>query len=244
MAYKLNQIVDEWLAERGLADNSWNRVYTNMVSGLRRFNLSTSGVPKVVQLTLDDADRAPLPSDYLQYSKIAFCLNGHMFALGLNNDLCLDLSFNDCGQPVANNSLFVSPNIGLSTGLVGTPFMVGDTQRNGEFIGRLFGIGSDNNPYGYYRIDKANNQILFSNLAQKSDIVMEYSADINAIDKDFDVHPYCVEAVKAWADWKLGKADKMHYLAEAKIMRLMFGKFTAKEWMAAAQSGQMAAPKA
>ncbi len=242
--YTLGNICDEYLQEKGLPDNSWNRCYANGVSFLRRANLSTSGIPKVVQLVIDDADRCALPTDYIQYTKIALMMNGRLFSLALNSNLAIQPVFNNCGEPVINQTSYLqNPNISIGLGYVGTPFMVGDTQRNGEFIGRLFGVGSDNNPYGYYRIDKEMGQIVFSGLVQTTDIIMEYIADINSINNDFVVHPYCIEALKAWIEWKLGKADKQHYLTEAKIMRLNFGSFNINEWEQAAQSNNMGAPK-
>jgi hypothetical protein len=248
--YKLDDIVTEYVLENGETQNKRGRIYAIAVSCLRGFNMKTTGVPKVVELVLDGTDSVSLPNDFLQYNKVAMCINGVLYSLGLNNNLCLNKTYDACGVPIPHN---YQNNFNYYQW--GT-FPYGDalTIRNGEFAGRLFGIGSDNNVLGYFRIDKENNQIVFSGLHKYGSIILEYIADIEAIDGDFAVHPYMIEALKNYISWKLIANDrsrngnekvlaKQDYMQSATAMRFMYNKFNIDEWNAAAQSGIMLAPK-
>ena len=249
MGYTLSSIVEELLIEMGEGQsNKFARYYQYGVSFLRQKHFTTTGVPKMVELTISSTDTAPLPADYVNYTKIGLCVNGRIISLGLNNDICSNPSYDDCGNStVASNSTTGS---GVYLGDVGD--RVGDHYTNGENMGRFFGIGADNNCLGYYKIDKSANVIKFSQLAQTTNIVMEYLADINAIDGDFEVHPFVIEALKDWMFWKykqrssktLGEQQLAHenYKKSFRLMQHMIRSGTADEWIAVFQSGDSATP--
>jgi hypothetical protein len=245
--YTLSDICNELLIEMGESQsNKFARFYQLGVAGLRKMNFNTIGVPKVVELTISSADTAPLPNDYVRYTKIALCIDGRLYCLGEDNSLCLNKNYDDCGNPVAHGNN-ITPN-----GFVSTQYYA-DHYRNGENMGRFFGIGADNNLLGYYRIDKENNQILFSELTCSASVVMEYLADINSIDGDFEVHPFCVEALKDWIFWKLKQRSskplgeqqlaEQNFRDSSRLMRMMVTSSTKEEWVAAFQSGNQATPK-
>ena len=260
MGYSLSEIVNEYLIEAGFGQNNqFARFYQFGVSFLRRTNFNTTGFPKIKELTINDNDTADLPSDYARYLRIALCSNGILYSLGRNDDLCLNKVYNDCGNPVAHTDNNSSEEIGTTYGVTGVSGFLGnqfpaDNIRNGEFMGRMFGIGADNNCFGYFRIDQNSNQIQFSNLSQTSNVVLEYLADINATPEgDFTVHPFCVEALKDWMAWKYkqrsSKPSGEQQLAERnfnnsnRLMRMMFMSSTNSEWVAAFATTNMAAPK-
>ncbi len=254
--YTLSDIVNEFLVEQGHGQtNLFARYYQFGLSFLRRTNFNTSGFPKVTELIIQSNDAAFLPNDYVRYTRIALCINGRLYSLGEDESLCLTKQYNDCGKPIAesftnqinaNSVNIISPNI------LGYP-MIADNFTNGEFMGRMFGIGADNNAYGYYRIDKASNQILFSNLLFPSTVVLEYLADVSAPDGDFEVHPFAIEALKDWIQWKyatrtakpLGEQQmaKQNFYESNRLMRMMFLSSTKEEWVAAFATGNQATPK-
>ena len=249
--YKLRDIVNELLIEIGEGQtNKFSRFYQFGLSFLRRTNFNTTGFPKIVELVINSNDTADLPYDYARYTRIALCYNGELYCLGENNALCLNKSYNECGEPVAHSQTsqaFNYQNTYVNGGLVADNFT------NGEFMGRMFGIGGDNNCFGYYRIDKNSGQIQFSNLVQSGTVIMEYLADVSAIDGDFDVHPFAVEALKDWMMWKYKQRSSKplgeQQLAEKnfndsnRLMRMMVLGSTKEEWIAGFASGNMAAPK-
>lgn len=249
MGYKLSDIVNEYLIEIGEGQsNKFARFYQFGLSFLRKTNFNTSGVPKVVELTINSNDTADLPADFVRYTRIALCSNGRLYSLGLDEGLCLNPSYDSCGNQIAHSD--TTPQWG--EGFVGSPFFA-DNFINGEFVGRMFGIGADNNCYGYYRIDQASNKILFSDLLQTSSIILEYLSDVSAVDGDFDVHPFCIEALKDWMQWKYKQRSSRNLgeqqLAEKnfndsnRLMRMMLLGSTKEEWVAAFATGNMASPK-
>jgi len=158
-------------------------------------------------------------------------------------------SYDDCGNIIAPTSTDGLAYWAYQT----TADRAADHYRNGESMGRFFGAGGDNNCLGYYKIDAATSQIRFSQLAQRVGIVLEYLADINAVDQDFEVHPFCIEALKDYIFWKyklrsnkpLGETDMAHdiYKKSYNLMQRMFRSNTADEWISAFQSGNFATPK-
>ena len=251
MSYTLSQIVNELLAELGESQtNKFPRFYQFGLSFLRRTNFNTTGFPKVVELTINSNDTADLPADYVRYLRIALCINGRLYSLGLDESLCLNKSYNDCGVPQGHTNSQSQAN---AFGFIGGP-LIADNYVNGEFVGRMFGIGADNNCYGYYRIDQNSRQIVFSELAQTSSVILEYLADVEiAPDGDFQVHPFAVEALKDWIHWKykqrsskpLGEQQlaQQNFNESNRLMRLMLNSSTKEEWVAALATGNMAAPK-
>lgn len=253
MGYTLKEIVSEYLIEIGeTQENKFARCYQYGLSFLRRANFNTTGFPKVVELTMNSNDTADLPADYLRYTRIALCLEGRLYCLGLDDTLCLNKSYNDCGVPQGH-----SQNSDLNNNLLGVPLFAGtmmaDNFTNGEFMGRLFGIGGDNNCFGYYRIDQTTNQIQFGNLSTDATIILEYLADVSAVNGDFPVHPFAIEALKDWIQWKYKERSSRPLGEQAmarenfnnsnRLMRMMFMNSTKEEWVAAFASGNMAAPK-
>lgn len=238
MAYTLTDIVNELMVELGQGQsNQFARFYQFGLSFLRRTNITTTGFPTIVELTISDNDTADLPDDFMSYTRIALCCDGRLYCLGLDNSICLDDDQN-------------FPNPG--PGFVGGP-LIADNFVNGEFVGRLFGIGADNNCYGYYRINQGTNQIQFRDLIQTSHIVLEYLADVSAVNNDFSVHPFAVEALKDWMHWKykqrsskpLGEQQvaEQNFNNSNRLMRMMFNSSTKEEWVAAFASGNLAGPK-
>ncbi len=253
--YKLSDIVDEKLIEMGEGQgNKFSRFYQYGLSFLRQKNLTTIGFPKITELTMSAADTAPLPLDYLQYTRIGLCINGCIYSLGRNENLCLNPLFDSCGNPIAHRTTPLNNN-NIDNNDIGFVFgtQIADNWTNGEFMGRMFGIGSDNNSLGYYRIDKNNHQIQFSNVTQSCSVILEYIADISAANGDFDVHPFAVEACKDWMFWKykvntskpLGETAmaREDYNNSSRLMRMQFASGTIDEWIAVFQSANQQTPK-
>jgi len=202
--YTLSEIVNESLIEMGYTQsNRYAQFYQFAVSGLREFNMDMGAVPKVASLTINSNDTVDLPNDYVNYSRVAICgKDGFLHSLGQNNNLCLNRNYDDCGNPVSHTS--VSEIVPIWNG-----WYWDNNIRNGEVMGRFFGIGGGNNANGYYRFDLEHGQILLSGTPALTDsIILEYIADINAVDDDYLVHPFIVDTLKNWIYWKSIARDR------------------------------------
>src|ERR1019366_1343981 len=101
--YALSNVIKEYIIET-LGDSQMNRFaryYTLGVSFLRENSYDMSGEILNAELEINDDDTADLPADYGNYVKIGLCgKDGNIYALGRNDNLCLDKVWSVCGIPV------------------------------------------------------------------------------------------------------------------------------------------------
>ena len=269
MDYTLRNIIKEYLIETGDTQlNKYARFYQYGVSGLREFNITSSGILRTANLAIKANDTCDLPADYIKYTKIGLIGNdGEIHAMGLNESLSYMEGFNNCGDP---QQLTTTTDVVLGDNgdFRGRYRNSGDDFRNGEFMGRMFGFHGGVNPYGEYRIDRDNQVIIIKknrSITTKIDggqevsihienIAMEYIADIKKIDDDFEVHPFMVEALKSWMFYKsiqrnmtinAGEKDRARrdYYNEERITKNRFNSHTIDEWKTAFRKGNVAAFK-
>ncbi len=251
--YTVNSIVKEYLAQIG--DTNMGRFMkfkTIAVSGIRQWHMDVTGVPNVVTLDVSSTDRAPLPFDYLNYTKIGICgADGVMYPLAENNNICLDRNFDACG-----NESTCESDYSLGGGYAYTaPGFVNDHWRNGEMMGRFFGIGGGQNANGYFKIDTKNGEIVLKNLlCSVHQIELEYISDITAVNGDFAVHPFMLQTLKYWIyyqalvfDRNAGESEKAEaerrYNKEYRVSKKRFSSTPLSEWYRAIRSGNNAAVK-
>jgi hypothetical protein len=196
MKYTLDQVVREYIIETDSAEQKYFKFLQLGISGLRELNMDISGMPKVVELEINsDTDTVVLPQDFIDYTFIGVCgANGTLQSLGLNNKTCLPVGKNDCGSYVANKNKF--PQGSGTTSVSSASWS--DHYRNGQLVGKFYGLGGGNNSIGEYKINKAQGTILIGANSNISTIVLEYIADVESVDGDFIVHPYLIEAIKAY----------------------------------------------
>jgi len=254
MGYTLKNIIQEYLIEIGDTQfNKYARFYQLGVSAIRELNMNASGIIKSINMPIKVNSTCDLPLDYLEYRKIGvLASDGCLIALGENNCATFLQPFDDCGQP---RKVVLSAN-NTPTSSIGGLGLVSDNYpnnyRNGEFMGRMFGVSGGLNGYGDYRIDRENQLILISTSNPLTNsIAMEYVADISLSDGDFDVHPYIIESVKAYIYWKAIQRDrgrsigekeqaKFDYNTAARWAQRRFTSSTVKEWQAGFRSGSSA----
>ncbi len=201
----LDSCVRAYLNEK---DESSPHQYARMVaiakSGLKEMNLDIASTTKVIEMDVDQNSlTAPLPNDYITYKRIGMCVNGRIIPLGYNPLLCIDRTYTDCGniQPPCSTNPTEEQNSNNTVYDSQLPYTTPLHFRNGDNLGAFFGIGGGNNSLGYYRIVEEYGEIQFANLTNKYPVVLEYLADIEKQGADYSIHPFLVEAVKAWMGW-------------------------------------------
>ena len=251
--YAIKNVIQEMLIEHGETQmNKYSLMLVHGISGLREMDLDVSGVPTIVALNIDaNTDTVQLPGDYINYVKIGICgADGSVHALGLNASMCLPRSYDACGNPghSQDSGAVVPVFYGSMDGYA-------DNYRNGEFSGRMFGIGGGLNPNGYYRIDRERWTINLSDYPVGTDhIVLEYISSLKKVGENFMVHPFIVQALKDWMWWKsivynpnrsLGEKDmaRNEYFNSRRLARKRFNAATQDEYLAALRSGNVAAPR-
>lgn len=248
----LDQLVREAIIEFGGSDlNKFAQYFQYGVSGLRELNMDVSGVATVVEIAVTENDTAILPDDYINYIRIGVCgADGNFHSLGYNPSLSLKREVDSCGNVISCAGVAVGSN----DAFIGWEGFV-DNYRNGELVGRFFGIGGGNNANGQYRIDTFRGVIQLANLVTDTNsIVLEYLADLQKIDGKFVVHPFIYETLKSWIYWKsiqrnaskgLGEKDMArqdYWLAYQNTAR-RFTSSTVSEWTEAFRHGNQASVK-
>ena len=190
----LFDLVKELLIEQG--DSTPHKVARYIqygISGLREFSMDFSGQTiKIAVLPVNSNGTVDLPSDYIKYRRVATCSeDGNLHDLGWNPDMC-SLAPDDCGN--------LLPNGGNNNDTI---FGYADNDfRNGEILGRQFGLGGGNNTIGYYKFDEANGMIILQNY-KGGTLWMEYVADLQRNSNgEHEVHPFLYESLKAFIQWK------------------------------------------
>lgn len=255
MSYKLDHIVREQLVEQGDSNfNRYARFLQYAISGLREFNMDFSGNIKAVIVDVNDNNTVTLPTDYINYTRIGIIgNNGIIRDLGINTNLLAPITYDDCGNsfiPTSNETLVSNSIIG-SGGLAYDGYS--GNYRNGELMGRFFGIGGGNNVNGYYNVKASDGYIVLGGV-QATQIVLEYISDITEVNGEFEVHPFLIEALKSYMFWKSIKNDFTKNLGEKNMARndfytqkrqavRRFNSSTTNEWIQTFRSGNMAAPK-
>jgi len=206
MDNKLDHILKELIVQLGDSNtNRYARLYLIAVNFLRDFSQSFNGIPKMADLDIDDTDSAILPNDYGDYRIIGICgADGKLHALGRNENICLG---NHCGRASAAPQTFVA---GIPLGTV--PFLnsgvgsidgIAQSFKNGEFVGKMWGVNGGNSAYGEFRIDLANGRIQFSRVRRGiGSVVMEYTPKLTPIDGDFEVPQYFIQTLKYYVHWQ------------------------------------------
>ncbi len=253
--YTLDEIVSEWLEEYGYPENKRRRAYVLGVSGMRELATDTTAIPKITELTISSADTAPLPEDFVNVTKIGLCgPDGRIHSMTADNTICLNQAYNDCGVPIAHTSTIP---VGITPfgfpGFIGSPNVMANNYRNGELMGGFFGLGGGQNVNGTYRIDLNRRQIQFGSFPSNTiSVVLEYLADINSIDGDFNIHPFMILAVKEWITWRwaiptgrLGEIDTAHqrYKTARKDTQRRFDSETSQDWLSALRKQNTASVK-
>lgn len=235
--YKLRDIVKEWLIENGDTQlNKFARINTIATSGLRELAFDISAVPKSKKLPINDNDSVDLPAGFVNYISISLVgADGRLHGLGKNTKIDLSQHFNNCGAHIRPN-----PNkdvVGDFNGFLGNTTYIAQHYRNGENFGSYSNAGGVNR-IGHYRIDYATNKIVLGALnINATSVILEYICDIEADNEDYVVHPFIINALKSWIDWKMGKADESSYERARKKAVHRFNSGTMQEWIDSVRSG-------
>ena len=215
-------------------------------------NIDVTGQLKTVFLKPTSYGTIRVPKDYYSYSKVGLCIGGQVVNLGLNNDLCFPHMTNDCGQlqPETYSGDFQSYLSEAKIANVGWWYYnYNSFNENGEFTGKLYGVGSGYNNYGYYRYNAETREfVLTPNLHKAEAILLEYTATTRKAE-NIIVPEEAAETVISWIQWKLlstpaerGMYEREYYNNLMKL-RLRRTSFTLDEMIDAIRKSYILSPK-
>lgn len=197
------------------------------IRGMRELNLTSAPFAKTVHLEMLDNKAVNLPTDYIQYTKVGICVNGRVLILGLDNTLCLNDNYSECGDPleIAMANLSNAQEDGVSSdgffGFgIGYPFLDGFV--DGQWVGGLYGVGGGFNSRGYFRVNEAMSQIQFTSNVPSETIILEYISDGINPDGTASVPKAAIEALITWVIWKSKEYQRGVSLSEVEYARQQY----------------------
>lgn len=204
-----------------LEESSLRRYQTYLqfaIRGFRELNINGSSSPKIKHLQMLPNKAVNLPTDYVKYTKIGICVNGRVVTLGLDDTLCLNEGYSECGDPIEIAMTNVdNPNYSYFS--YGYPFL--SHYHNNQFVDGYFGMGGGFNSRGYYRINTEKNQIQFASIIPDSEIVLEYISDGINPDGTASVPVEATEYLINFVHWKRVEAKRDSTEAEINRWREM-----------------------
>lgn len=220
------------------SSDQFQRLLQYAILGFRELHLYLMPNIKVAYLEPNDALVADLPQDYEYYTKIGVCINGQIYTLSVNNDMCLVRETDGCGIDVAKTLGDIAiPGNHFTYGYYFSPHF-----RNGQFVGEMYSLGGGSNELGYYTIDYNLNRIQFASMVPKTSIILEYKS--SGADKGGDtiIPAAAVAPIRSYIHWQLSEFDRtmgmgekerkrQHYLVEYEKFHFYNYVFTPDEYI-------------
>lgn len=196
----LDEIVRGFMVKQGIEqeEHKYQRYLFLALEGLRDMHYDVSGVPKFAELDVDDTSMsADLPVDYIQYTRVYYVDGkGNIVDFTRNEDL--QGADYQCGtyiSPTSNGDQELSYGIGG----FGVQEYISTHYRNGENIGRFFGLG--NSPVTTYKIDDRRGVVQLGGRVPHK-VFIEYIASPDMQGANYVVHPYIAEPIEFYISWQ------------------------------------------
>lgn len=180
---------------------NYQRYLQMAVNIYHEINTFSLPVIKTVELPVSNAHTIDLPDDFIHYTAIAVCINGRLWTLTMNNDICLNRA-EDCPvelETVVANTPQVTDFINTNVPL----YYFNGGFRNGQYVGEQFAMGGGWNRKGYFRIDTERKQIAFKSVVPQTTIVLEYKSSGISCDGTVEVPLVAVGALRAGLHWQI-----------------------------------------
>ncbi len=210
-------------------DNKWHeKVLQLVISGYSELQL-TGNIQKIktVALTVDSANIAYFPNDYVEYVRIGVVIEGRLQELVQNNNIALGADVS-CGENI--RPTITRTNEDFADGIGG---------ERETWLTKDYTIGGAFSP-AYYRIEEENRRVVFlQHKFTNFQVIMEYKC-LDITDEAI-IPRKAVPAITAYVEWQLDRRDrnvhnydknisKNEWLAERNKLYAMNTAFTKEEW--------------
>jgi hypothetical protein len=195
--YTLDNIVRGALADKQYPMHWYLQYLTYGVDALRNLNMDVMQDVKSVRLPVNDYHAAALPCDYVDYIRVGNELGEYINAWGEKRD-----SFNRLNKFDTSGNKINYGDIEATNGIMPNNWegfwYTNYINDKGEHLGRIFNnLPSFRNSFVILR---ERDEIQFSYAG--TTITMDYISDGLSTDASNNVHPYAVDAIKAYIFWK------------------------------------------
>lgn len=203
---KLREIVANYLDSKDVGSQEFRRLWNLGKFGMQtEFGLDVKGYFKTVLLDINPNKTVEFPCDMITYCKIGVVNSyGEFVTFKLNNRLSMYHSEYFVNTQ-RNENVPTLPTYGWYGGLNGglvdyNAFAYLNYWYSGTTF-NLFGLGSGTADVGEYKIDETNRIILFNECFHWNQVLIEYLADGEDDEDDYEVDIRMASAVKAYLRW-------------------------------------------
>lgn len=209
--YTLDNIVRSALADKQYPMHFYLQYLTYAVDCLRQLNMDTLQNMKSVRLPINSYKAATLPNDYVDYIRVGNEVGQYITPWGEKKNSYNRLNkFDSEGNKIAYGDIEAQNGI-LPNNWEGF-WYTNYINDKGEHLGRIF-----NNMPGFrdsFVILRERNEIQLDVSYTGKEIVMDYITDGLSVDASNSVHPYAVDAIKAYIFFKQKEHGRQFTLAE------------------------------
>lgn len=191
----LDECVTAYMDEAELSGHKYFKIWHLAFRALTELGLDAFYQVKSIKIPVNSNLTAPLPADYLQYSKVGV-LNqqGDIITMGVNNKLTVAFDLNPTRlEQTQDDTLVTQLNQG---GVAWYNYW------NGQGYGQVYGLPSGSPFIGSFKIDSNNGVIVLSENFPYEYVMLEYVASPSPNAGDYFLPIQFKEAVIAYIAWK------------------------------------------
>lgn len=186
---KISEVIAKFKLRTGIQKDLLLNDLAMSVYGQLKLATNTEYTLKVKYLPISNLGTASMPDDYVVYNKVGLVFKGEIWTLTVNDKLLPPRKdTDDCG---------ISTTEAIEQGAESTVdrwYFSPHRNKEGVYIGKLYGLGGGFNSKGYFRENKANRTFDLSGVTG-SEIVLEYLS--NDVGLDTLIPDHFVETMMA-----------------------------------------------
>lgn len=204
--YTLDKIVRQVLAERGYSVHWYLQFLTYGVSALRELNFDVLQNVKSARLPVNSYSAAALPCDFVDLIRVGDELGQYIDPWGEKESFNRLNKFDAQGNKIKYDDVEAQGNY-LPANYDGLWYTNYANDR-GELLGRIYNARPSFRHS--YLVIRERREIQLDNRFSGTTITMDYITDGTSVDASNAIHPYAIEAIKAYIIWKM-KDNGRHF---------------------------------
>jgi len=212
----LDKIVRSALSDRGYTMHWYLQFLSYAVNGLRELNFDVLQNIKSVRLPINSYKAATLPIDYVDYVRVGNEVGQYIYPWSEKDD-----SFNRLNKFDSQGNKISYGDVEATNGVLPNNWegfwYTNYINDKGEHLGRIF-----NNRPGYresFVIIRERGEIQLDVSYTGNEIVMDYISDGMLLTASNAIHPYAIEAIKAYIFWKQKENGRHFNITERQLAK-------------------------
>ena len=203
----LDTIVKGLLIERGYPIHYYMQFLYLSSRAYEELHFDSLGNVKTISIPINSYKAVPIPCDFMDWVKVGIPNGQFVRPLSSREGLTSLNNFDSSGNKVSYSSKTVVDSLFFDNRI----FAGAQTfyNENGEFTGRLFGIGAGDNVNTFKYIPERNEFQLHEGIVADN-IILQYISDGSSIDNATMITPYAKAGIEAYIVWKMKAASRAY----------------------------------